>query len=180
MNMMRPSAVVVLTAALAGVALVSAARAELSASAKPKRPDPCTLLTDADADLITGVPMVRDKLDPMYALVQCVYSQKDKKPFQHAGVTLSLGGYGMSKESNDSAWKMLKSGATARGQTMDTKDLAGIGDEAFITHKKDPMTFQTILYARRGERYFILDARDLPAERLQALRDVGKKIVPKL
>ena len=123
--------------------------------------------------------MTRTPMEGVFSRYQCSYQQKDGKAFEHASITFTLGG-GHSKQDDEENWTNLKKGSTARGQTMDTKGLAGIGDEAFITRKKDPMSFQTILYVRKGGYHFILDAQDLKQEPVEALKEIGKKIAASL
>jgi hypothetical protein len=160
----------------AGVLLAAPAAAETPAS---RRPDPCGLFTQAGAEKIAGTAMTREVLPAMNARFQCTYQQTDTQPVLQVRLTFTLSG-GRTKEADEGAWKLLADGATARGQTKDTRGLEGLGDEAFMTHLRGPMSFQTVLYVRKGPWHFIIDGQRWTTEPIAAMKDVGKRIAGQL
>lgn len=159
-----------------------AAASSGSSSVQPQSPkaqsDPCSLLSPADAQEITGVPM---KLSPGHGDV-CMYEEASPKPgMDTVRVSLMLNAAG-SMEEEDREWKNTKDVRRLKPGEKSVAKLSGIGDEAwFYGNAENGKVAVGGIMARKGKADFALQSSVVQyRSSLEKMKETAKRIAGRL
>jgi hypothetical protein len=151
------------------IAVVAISLSPATLSAAPtaaKQPEACSLITDADAQQITGVPMKRQ---PVKYPFNCSYDPATPVPGPKTAVYLNVSNYGGME---DTVWQTTKKAIPGKPQP-----LHDMGDEAFYVRSGKT---DAAIYVRKGSSHFILTCGGANPDLFERMKTVVKKIVGKL
>jgi hypothetical protein len=154
-----------------------------SSETQPQSPkaeiDPCSLLSPADAQAITGVPM---KLAPGHGAIVCMYEETSPQPgLDTARVSLMLN-VENSVEKEAKEWQNTKEIRRLKPGEKNITKLSGIGDEAWFDGnvEKGKVGVGGIL-ARKGKADFALQSAVLQyRSSLEKMKEIARRIADKL
>jgi len=149
------------------VAAISLGPPNLSAApTTAKAPEACSLITDADAQQITGVPMRRQ---PVKYPFNCSYDPVTPVPGPKTAVYLNVFNYG---DREETFWQTTKKAIPGNPQPLHE-----MGDEAFYVRSSKT---DAAIYVRKGSSHFILTCGGANPDLFERMKTVVKKIVGKL
>lgn len=124
---------------------------------KPKKLDPCALLTAADAASIVGAPMKIVDLTKN----SCTYGEyRGKGSLMSGGVLDRMLSFGVNRHKDAKAegkeWSKTKASALSPSNKDQTQELTGIGDEAYLVGRTSDgqLTDDAAVHVRQGTMTF--------------------------
>jgi len=167
----RVHSVWLLAALLASTAVGASSQA--GAQSHEGRVDPCSLLTDDDAERITDIPMKRK---PTANAINCSYMQLTSDSGPTAEVHLNVMQH-RTNEVEDVAWGAAKNGASTAGKL---EVVGSIGDEAYVVRPQQSGIGGATLFVRKGTADFMLTTFGSKADPFEAMKEIAKKIADQL
>jgi len=146
---------------------------QAGAQSRDARVDPCSFLSDDDAERITEMPMRRK---PTPNAINCTYTQIMSDRPLAAEVHLNVMQH-RTNEVEDVAWQAAKSGASSAGKL---EPVDSIGDEAYVVRAQQPGIAQATLFVRKGTSDFMLTAFGPKGDPFEAMKEIAKKIADQL